>query len=252
MLRNKIYLVLLLFSILPLNAMANNVNQLFDAANKSYESGDYKSAFVWYDSIEKIGYQSPELFLNKGNAAYKLDNLPEAIYCFEKALKLKPNFDDAQHNISVVNALLVDKQPKTNSKGVLTWLFGIIGANYNFFGWIGVVLVILLSVLIVSNTLLEKALIKKVTPILSILFITSIIISFLFASLQKSHLTTVNSAIIYQPVVEIMNEPSSNSSVAFSLHEGSKVALIEKTDSWAKINFDNKVGWVSIDSIKEI
>lgn len=252
MLKNKIFLVWVLFFSIPLSALANNVHQLFDAANKLYESGDYSGAFVRYDSIEKIGYQSPELYLNKGNAAYKLDNLPEAVYCFEKALKLKPNFDDAQHNLSVVNALLVDKQPKNNSKGVLSWLFGIIGANYNAWGWIGVGLVLLFSILIVSNILFEKAVIKKVTPVLSILFITCIIISFLFGFLQKKQLTTVNTAIIYQPVVEIMNEPSSNSSVAFSLHEGSKVALIERTDAWAKINFDNKVGWVALTSIKEI
>ena len=59
----------------------------------------YEQAIVSYDSIEKLGYISSELYFNLGNCYYKLNKVAPTIYNYEKALLLDPLNEDAKNNL---------------------------------------------------------------------------------------------------------------------------------------------------------
>ena len=87
-----------------------NPEQVFEAADKSYIQGDYKSAVLKYEQIlSENKVCNTELYFNLGNAYFKLTDYPNAILNYERALKLNPNDEDIRFNISLANSRIEDK-----------------------------------------------------------------------------------------------------------------------------------------------
>ena len=93
----KIFLVILsiLFS------SSQQVDEIFIQSNEHYTNGNYKAALDGYLKIINSGFESSELYFNVGNSYYKLNNIPESNFYFEKALAISPNDFDVITNLSV-------------------------------------------------------------------------------------------------------------------------------------------------------
>ena len=64
---------------------------------------------------------------------------------------------------------------------------------------------------------------------------------------------TVKTGIIVEQVVTVKSSPEPNSTDAFVIHEGLKVNLEDKLDTWVKIRLaDGKVGWIENNLVKQI
>jgi SH3-like domain-containing protein len=60
-------------------------------------------------------------------------------------------------------------------------------------------------------------------------------------------------AIIFSEKSEVKNAPTMNSDKIFTLHEGTKVLVLDTVDNWKKIRIaDGKIGWISTEEIKII
>ena len=71
------------------------------------------------------------------------------------------------------------------------------------------------------------------------------VFSIVFSGFHKNRLTTIEEAVIFKPSIDLMSEPTENSSVSFVLHEGTKVKIIDETELWYRIRFGNgKIGWL--------
>ena len=58
-------------------------------------------------------------------------------------------------------------------------------------------------------------------------------------------------AIIFSEKSEVKNAPTMNSDKIFTLHEGTKVLVLDSVDSWKKIRIaDGKIGWIVDEEIK--
>ena len=58
-------------------------------------------------------------------------------------------------------------------------------------------------------------------------------------------------AIICSEKSEVKNAPTMNSDNIFTLHEGTKVLVLDSVDNWKKIRIaDGKIGWISYDEIQ--
>lgn len=104
----KIILFLNIF--LCLNLQAND--SLFTLASEDYANQDYSLAIDKYQSILSSAIESSELYYNLGNSYYKINEIHQAIYNYEKSLKLNPNFTEAKENLELCNLLLIDKIDK--------------------------------------------------------------------------------------------------------------------------------------------
>ena len=65
--------------------------ELFDKGNDLYNQGRYLEATESYSDIIKDGKHSSELYYNMGNSYYKLNDIANSIFYFEKSLLLDPN-----------------------------------------------------------------------------------------------------------------------------------------------------------------
>jgi SH3-like domain-containing protein len=58
-------------------------------------------------------------------------------------------------------------------------------------------------------------------------------------------------AIVFAIKTAVRNAPTLNSEEVFTLHEGTKVIVLDRLDDWRKIKLaDGKLGWIIADEIK--
>ena len=85
-----------------------SLDSIFDSSNDQYTNGNYQMAVEGYQSILNSGFESAELYYNLGNAFYKLNNIPESNFFYEKARSISPSDEDILMNLSFAQNLRID------------------------------------------------------------------------------------------------------------------------------------------------
>ena len=68
---------------------------------------------------------------------------------------------------------------------------------------------------------------------------------------EYSYANKTIEAIIFIEETDIKNAPTWNGEKVFTLHEGTKVRVLDSVDNWKKIRIsDGKVGWIIADEMK--
>jgi tetratricopeptide (TPR) repeat protein len=244
--------ILFLVLIIANTISAQNANDLFSSANDLYKNEKFEKAIERYKEIESKGLISSELYYNLGNSYYKLNKVGPSIYYFEKALKKNPLNEDVKNNLIFAKRLALDKieeLPKTVFQRFnINYLQQL---SYNQWAIVVIVFSVLGSLLFLLFYFADMPSIKRfyfVTSSVSfILLIGVLIITFNQYSLSKNN----KEAIVFAEETEVRNAPTFNSEEVFTLHEGTKVLVLDAIDSWKKIKLaDGKIGWIIADEIK--
>jgi len=215
-------------------------DQLFEKANKAYNNSDYTSAITLYDSILTIGLESSELYYNLGNCHYKAQNWANAIWHYEKSLKLERNEKTIQ-NLELANLKIIDRIEEIPQLFYKKWWSSFI-SMFNTFSWQ------LISILIIWFALAIKILSQftnyKKEHFLSILYSLTLISVFAtYSSYQRN--ITKKEAIIFTSSVVVNSAPTTNSTNLFSLHSGSKIEILDTIGEWINIKIANgSSGWI--------
>ncbi|AZJ32813.1 SH3 domain-containing protein [Tenacibaculum sp. Mcav3-52] len=247
-------LVIYLFLFVSISMLAQNANDLFLSANSLYKEGKYEEAIKLYEQIENENLASSEVYYNLANCYYKLNKIAPTIYNYEKALQLNPLNEDAKNNLVIAKRLTLDRVealPKS--------VFQKLNENYlqkftyNTWAVITVVFSFMASILFLlfyfSYTPSKKRT-YFTTSIISFLFLTS---SLAITYIQYNQAQNNIEAIIYSEEVSVKNEPTNNSNEIFTLHEGTKVNILDSVDNWKKLKLtDGKIGWVKTKTLKEL
>ena len=241
---NKLSLILVF--LISFNLYGND--SLFLSANSDYAKQEYNAAIKKYNLILSSKLESPELYYNLANSFFKINEIHQAIYYYEKALKIKPDFDDAKENLEICNLQLIDKIEEIPEL-MITSLYNNIINFLSLKNWIYLTLIFIwVSLIIFSyNSFVKKN--KK-----SVLYLV-IFSFFLFFITTKKYNQNINvkEAIIYSSVINVMSAPSEQSTNLFSLHIGTKVKIEDQIENWVNIRIANgKKGWVLIENLKEI
>jgi len=243
---------LCLFLILASNLVAQSTNELFSKASVCYENMEYDSALVHYKSIENMPVFSSDLYYNMANCYYKKQQTALAVLYFEKALKLKPNDEDIQFNLKLVQLQLVDRLAVIPTPFYTKWMSQL-KLLFSIDQWakIGLLFFFLFSIgiswfLISTNYLLKKKLFS--------IFVLSLILSIgTLAMAYYSYGTQKNTAILMSANAYVKSAPSLQSEDLFILHEGTKVEVVEVFNNWTKIKLsDGMIGWLENELIAPI
>ena len=246
--------ILTLLFILTTFLVRSQSQENLKVANDFYAEGNYEGAIEGYQSIINTDNISTDIYYNLGNCYYKKDNIPEAILNYEKALKLKPDNEDALFNLAMANKLTIDKIDRLPELFIgSTWRNLITSKTIENWAYYAIGLIFLSLLFFVSYLLLQQVMIKKVGFYAGLFFLGLSMFTFLMAAQHNSIIKQSTEAIIFAPTITIQSEPNENSEELFTLHEGTKVTLLESNNDWSKIKLPNgNIGWIKSEEIKSI
>ena len=226
----------------------------FDKATTLYQKGDYTHAAAVYSSILKSGKESSALYYNLGNTYYKLNNVPESIYYYEKALQLDPENADAKNNLIFANQMKVDAitpLPKTWVRQLSDGIVGLFSAHtWAVLSIIGVFAFVLSFLL---YYFVERTALKRTFFSLMLVFLFFAIGSYTLAYFCHKQVSQTQYAILFDKTVRVFSDANAYSSEVMQLHEGTKVEIIEDAKDWVKIRLVNgKTGWTKVSSLRKL
>ncbi len=228
-------------------AFARDVTQqLADSARLAYEKQQYKSSVVYYEKILASGKNSAALHYNLGNAYFRNNQLGQAIYQYELAKKLDPADEDIKNNLRIAATKTIDKiDVKEN------YFVNSIRSNmYSFYtttgwAWVTIVLTALGMLFLLLYLFSHNTLFKRLGFWTGSVSLIATVVSFCIGFGALHNKNKKSQAIITAQVVQVLNAPNTSGKSRFSLHEGTKVNVLESTDEWTSIQLDNgNEGWV--------
>ncbi|SHI41985.1 SH3 domain-containing protein [Pseudozobellia thermophila] len=246
--KNLIYIVLFLFGF---TVSAQN-EALFDQATEAYNVGEYQNAIDAYLEILDNGEHSAALYYNLGNAYYKLNQIAPSIYYYEKALLLKPNDPEIENNLAYARNMTLDAIETMPETGLSKIYESVVGRfSFDQWGYTAVVFMILFVLLYIAFYFFQYSFRKRLAFITSMVALFISAISMVFAFLQYNKFKADQPAIVFASESSVKSEPNLRSQEAFSLHEGTKVNVIEGLNEWKKIRIaDGTTGWIPAEDIK--
>jgi len=230
------------------NVQASNpqATDLFEAGNAAYQSGDYESAIEYYSRLLDDGLSSADLYYNLGNAFYRNGQLGYAILNYQRSLLLRPNASDARENLTIAQSKTYDHiepLPRVQLRRHLQRAAQLPGPR----GWRLIVLSLaaLTGAGLVarrignSHSWRKRGLVCSVTAGLLLLPATGC------AWLTQRQLNDSGRMVVLEPDASVYSAPEERSSLAFVIHEGTTVDIVEVLDGWYRIRLDDgNNGWI--------
>jgi hypothetical protein len=182
-----------------------------------------------------------------------MNQIGKAILYYEKALKLDPGDDDIEANLSTANLATVDKitppEEFAFSRLLVSLLFFLPGnflLNTVLALYYLIVLAAVLSILRIGR---YASLMRTTAMVLS----SAAIVCLVLFGLQWIYRADRVEAVVMAEEVTVLSEPGQEATAVFTLHEGSKVRIGQRSEDWAEIVLiDGKVGWVKANLLETI
>jgi tetratricopeptide (TPR) repeat protein len=227
---------------------------LFNQGKELYQAEKYQEALHKWLPILNSDQHSAALYFNIANAHYKLNNIGPSIYYYEKALQLDPTDSDIKNNLAFAENAKIDAIEPLPQTIFKRWYQRISGV-FTFDGW--AMVATLSSLLFVTLFLLYYFSLSEQKKRLlftgSMVCVGLLLFSITLAFKTYNDFLKNRPAIIFAESIEVKSEPTMGSEVAFVLHEGTKVQIIDGDNQWYRIALvDGKDGWIPASELKEL
>lgn len=249
----KIIRLLLILAVVNISAASSvelKVDPLirYEKANQAYIKHQYKTAINLYTQVIAGGIMNGQIFYNLGNAYYKVGNIIEAKYYYEKASLFIPQDKDLRDNLILINRNFTDKAEDTRAYGlkVLDYLKNILSLN---------LILWMYAILFSLGTLMLYVHMRRVRlpgSIFIIYFSLSIMLVG-FTYKRITYLFNPNRAIVWIDRVEVKSGPDNGLATLFILHQGSMLRIRHINKDWVNVVYNNTLnGWIKQRFLKVI
>lgn len=249
----RVLLVCFTFLISTFMIGQDNQAQIKDAL-QAYDAKEYAKAIDLLNNVLVEHPENAEVHYNLANAYYQNQQAGYSIFHYEKALKIKPDFKDAQVNLEYAQKLRLDDF-KGNFSISQNEMF------YNLFNFLSTnswaLVTILFSVMTLVTFILyismQKTVSKKISFTLMFVFLGIMVLSLLITFHQRDFLKNSRFGIIVQKEVLMKEQPRVASQTIEKIHEGTKVLVDDRSEQWVQIRLVNDtLGWIKKEEIKEL
>ena len=250
-------LVLMLTAVIMLSfsGFSQDVNSLFKKANNLYLNKEYGKALDIYRQIEKQLNENNEhsfkLYYNLGCTYYRLNDIANARYYFEKAKRVNPFDKDLNKSLNLLLTKVKDKEKKVK-EGFFLNIYKKMYLSFGLNTLTVVAIVFFLAVFLILGMLVSNRYDKKKLYYGLGISLFLFLLSFsLFYSRYK--FTFQKEGIVFADEVEVFSEPNTSSTVLFKLHKAAKVKIEDNLNGYVHISLpDGLNGWIDRQYIKEI
>ena len=225
---------------------------LFADANAQYAEGNYAEAATQYEQILQE-QPTPEVYYNLGNAYFKQGELAQSILAYERALRLKPSFKDAKHNLQFAQSRIIDNIEDTQSFFLSNWLKAIRNALSQRVWMVGsIVLFIMALVGFFLFAFSQTLWLRKTAFYCSVIALVISVMACANAGSLYQRDTQRSEAIITQGIVNAKSSPDRSGNDLFTVHEGTKVEIHEVIGDWCCVHVGNNIGWMPLEYLERI
>jgi len=252
LMKHGLYLLLLLA--LPLFSLGDDNHVLFEQGNAAYAKGQYQQAIKSYQQVVDDGYQSAVVYFNLGDAYYKTGDIPSALLYYEKAHKLAPGDEDINFNIKYANLKTTDKvEAEPEFFATQWWHAFILFFSVNALAILSILCFIAGFLLLILYLFSNSSAIKRLSFYLGVFMLIFGAVFIFMANRQVNYFNNHHEAIIFSGSVIVKSTPDGNAKPLFVVHEGTKVDVLQRNDTWIEVELPNgAAGWISASDVKEI
>lgn len=232
-------------------------------ADAEYDKGDYQQAVHDYEEIVRT---TPDAYVyyNLGNAYYRIDNLPRAILCYERALLLAPGDADIRFNLQMARTKTIDKiVPEAEMFFFAWWREAVNTTDADGWALVAVVAIWIALVMALLYLFAGSIPLRKVGFFCAVVALVVFIMSNICAFRQKTAVdhsavgadsNSARTAIVMSPSVTMKKTPDADASDTGIIHEGTKVVITDDTmDQWKCVRVaDGRTGWILSTEIENI
>ena len=234
-------------SLLPGAPAEAEIPAQFALGNNLYESGDYAGARAQYEAAAKSGSLSANLFLNLGNACFRVGDKGAAALAYERALTLEP-----AHPEALANLKLLRQQTGARVPAMAWWKAAVLYPAKVFGNGTGWVAAVGLWVALFAGVIGCFSLFGgQLVPVSRLVWVRSIGILALMLGLWSTGGAYVSRPaavpwIIVQDRATVRVAPADNSKSLGVLPLGSHVRLILERGQWIYVvTPDGERGWLA-------
>ena len=249
---NRIFLICTVF--LGLSFAAFSQTNPLTNANDLYAKAQYTEAAKLYEQLVSNNEIAPELYYNLGNSYYKLGEIGKSILNYERALRLKPTYEDAKFNLEMARTKVVDNVVQVPSFFIMRWIDSFIKLmSSNQWFWLSAVLLFISIIFFFVFIFGFSSLLRKSTFYFGVFFLSFTILTGFFSGIRKGQMAKHNQAIIMVGTIIVKGSPDKSGTDLFQLHEGTKVNVKSELGDWTEIVLGNgNVGWLENANIEKI
>lgn len=227
----------------------------FDEGNQLYQAEQYDEALQRYMLVVDQGFESGQLYYNIGNTYFKLGKIGPAILYYERARRLLPADTDVRANLELARSLTTDDitpLPEFWLFRVARWwvellpraaLTGLVGLAY-----------------LIAMSAVAFAVLRPSPPgagwswrAATVSALVAVVLGGNLAIRERARAVSTQGIVMTAEAV-VQSAPSDDVSLQlFAVHEGTKVRINRRSDSWSEIILeDGKVGWIRSDQLQRI
>lgn len=230
---------------------AQSADSLFLKGNQAYTKSNFSQAIEYYQSVLSSGFESPELYLNLGNAYFREQNYGKSRLYFEKAKKQDPFLAGIDENLELVQSFAVDKITVLPQIAIKNDLIRLLRFYDTLTSFIVVLILSLLSAFLIYRYygISLNGIIKySYVTILSLTILIQVgAVTFVFLDYS------VKNAIVIEPRVDVKSEPYKTGTTVFTIHSATKVILKNTYENWYFIQLENgNTGWLESKAVEKI
>lgn len=256
------------------HAWADEPEAVFARANAAYEDGDYDAAIETYGQLVAMGAEDRDLYYNLGNAYFKSGRLGYAVLYYERARQLAPRDEDIRSNLALTRSLLADRQ-FVNSPGLIRraimWPHDNLSARESFV--FASIAYALLTLAVIAFVFRGTRLVGGIYSRLSVLspgrlfglemtqdMILGIsVLAFILCLSGGSAVwkyrqeSARDVGVIVEPEIAVYSGPSSDATLQYRIHEGTRVMVESNRAGWLEIELPGELsGWIRADAVERI
>ena len=225
---------------------------LFADANAQYAEGNYAAAATQYEQILQE-QPTAEVYYNLGNAYFKQGELAQSILAYERALRLKPSFKDAKHNLQFAQSRIIDNIEDTQSFFLSNWLKAIRNALSQRVWMVGSIILFIMALVGFFLFAFSQTLwLRKTAFYCSVIALVISVMACANAGSLYQRDTQRSEAIITQGIVNAKSSPDRSGNDLFTVHEGTKVEIHEVIGDWCCVHVGNNIGWMPLEYLERI
>jgi tetratricopeptide (TPR) repeat protein len=239
----------LILLILSTAMFGQSPDSLFNLGNRYYGAEQFTQAANFYERLSKQ-VEHEDLYLNLGNAYFRMGELGHAVWAYEKGYALSPRDRDLNYNLNFIRSQVRDRiQPPEDFFVVafyraiiekLTILDLLIMGGFSFAG-LGI-----FYFLRANGHIFEKT-----GTVFNAILLLSVLVT-VWTMLDKYwDVSDKQEGVVISSAVDVRSAPiARGENVVFRIHEGTKVDIATTQPGWFEvILLDGKKGWIPSDEV---